>query len=114
MYQEIQEHFKGSKLHHVEAARRALEAHRFGPAIEQDLSRLMELTAVLEKAQKTPMPESQKIGILRTIMAHEERPHDRAVYDMASYNKESWRGVGYYPIREGRGSHGVKHRTAVL
>ena len=43
MYQEIQDHFKGCKLHHVEAARRALEAHRFGPEIEQDLSRLMEL-----------------------------------------------------------------------
>ena len=52
MYQEIQDHFKGCKLHHVEAARRALEAHWFGPEIEQDLSRLMELIAVLEKAQK--------------------------------------------------------------
>ena len=90
MYQEIQKHFKGSKLHHVEAARRALEAHRLGLAIEQDLSRLMELIAVLEKAQETPMPESQKFGILRTIIAHEERPHVRAVYGMASYNKESF------------------------
>ena len=89
MYQEIQDHFKGCKLHHVEAARRALEAHRFGPEIEQDLSRLMELIAVLEKAQKMPMPESQKFGILKIIMAHEERPHVRAVYGMASYNKES-------------------------
>ena len=88
MYQEIQEYSKGSKLRYVEAARRALEAHRLGPAIEQDLSRLMELIAVLEKAQQTPMPESQKFGILRTIMAHEERPHVRAVYGMASYNKE--------------------------
>ena len=72
----------------MEAARRALEAHRFGPEIEQDLSRLMELIAVLEKAQKTPMPESQKFGILKIIMAHEERPHVRPVYGMASYNKE--------------------------
>ena len=50
----------------------------------------MELIAVLEKAQQMPMPESQKFGILRTIMAHEERPHVRAVYGMASYNKESF------------------------
>ena len=90
MYQEIQDHFKGCKLHHVEAARRALEAHRFGPEIEQDLSRLMELIAILEKAQKMPLPESQKFGILKIIMAHEERPHVRAVYGMASYNKESF------------------------
>ena len=78
----------------------------------------MELIAVLEKAQKTPMPESQKFGILKIIMAHEERPHVRAVYGMASYNKESFnatiRGVGYYTTREGRGSHGGKHRTTVL
>ena len=90
MYQEIQEHFKGSKLHHVEAARRALEAHRLEPAIEQDLSRLMELIAVLKKAQHMPMPESQKFGILRTIITHEERPHVRAIYAMASYNKKSF------------------------
>ena len=99
----------------MEAARRALEAHRLGPELEQDLSRLMELIAVLEKAQKTPMPESQKFGIL-AIMAHDERPHVRVVYGMASYNKESFntaikRGVGYYLFR---GSNGGKHRTTVL
>ena len=74
----------------MEAARRALEAHRLGPELGQDLSRLMELIAVLEKAQKMPMPESQKFGILKVIIAHEERPHVRAVYGMASYNKESF------------------------
>ena len=101
MYQEIQEYSKGSKLRYVEAARRALEAHRLGPAIEKDLSRLMELIAVLVKAQQTPMPESQKFGILRTIMAHEERPHVRAVYGMASYNKESFNAT-IKKIREER------------
>ena len=70
MYQEIQDHFKGSKLHHVEVARRVLEVHRLGPQIEQDLSRLMELIAILEKDPKMEMPESQKFRILRTIMMH--------------------------------------------
>ena len=36
------------------------------------------------------MPESQKFGILRTLMMYEERPHVRAVYGMASYYKESF------------------------
>ena len=54
MYQEIQEHSKGSKLHHVEAARRALEAHRLGPAIEQDLSRLIELNAGVSEIWNPP------------------------------------------------------------
>ena len=89
MYWEIQEHFKGGKQHHVETAKRMLEAHRLGPAIEQNLSRLLELISILEKAQKMEMPESQKFGILRTIMMYEERPHVRAVYGMASYNKKS-------------------------
>ena len=53
----------------------------------------MELKAVLEKAQKMPMPESQKFGILKIIMAHEERPHVRAVYGMTSYNKESFNAM---------------------
>ena len=90
MYREIQEHFKGGKQHHVETAKRMLEAHRLGPAIEQNMSRLLELISILEKAQKMEMPESQKFGILRTIMMYEERPHIRAVYGMAPYNKESF------------------------
>ena len=32
MYREIQKHYKGGKQHHVETARRMLEAHRLGPA----------------------------------------------------------------------------------
>ena len=90
MYREIQEHFKGGKNYHVETARRMLDAHRLGPEIEQDLSKQLELISVLEEAQKMEMPESQKFGILRTLMIYEERPHVRAVYGMASYNKESF------------------------
>ena len=71
MYREIQEQFKGGKQHHVKTARRMLEAHRLRPAIEQDLSRPLELISVLEKAQKMEMPESQKFGILRTHMMYE-------------------------------------------
>ena len=54
----------------MEVARRVLEVHRLGPQIEQDLSRLMELIAILEKDPKMEMPESQKFRILRTIMMH--------------------------------------------
>ena len=60
---------------------------------------LTELIAILKKAQKTPMPESQKFRILKIIMAHEERPHVRAVYGMASYNKESFNAT----IKNGSG-----------
>ena len=41
LYRMIQEHFKGGKNHHVEAARRKLIAHRCGPDIERDMSRLL-------------------------------------------------------------------------
>ena len=44
----------------------------------------------LEIAQKMEMPESQKFGILRTIMRHEERAHVKSVYGLASYHKESF------------------------
>ena len=44
----------------------------------------------LEIAQKMEMPESQKFGILRTIMRHKERAHVKSVYGMASYHKESF------------------------
>ena len=90
LYRMIQEHFKGVKNHHVEAARRKLNAHRFGPDIERDMSRLLELISDLEIAQKMEMPESQKFGILRTIMHYEERAHVKSVYGMASYQKESF------------------------
>ena len=54
----IQEHFKGGKNHHIELARRKLNAHRFGLDIERDLSRLLVLISELEVAQKMEMPES--------------------------------------------------------
>ena len=90
LYRVIREHFKGGKNHHVEAARKKLNAHRFRPDIERDISRLLELISDLEIAQKIEMPESQKFGILRTIMRHEERAHVKSVYGMASYHKESF------------------------
>ena len=57
------------KKHHVESARRKLNAHRLGPDIERDFSRLLVLISELEVAQKMDMPESQKFGILRNIMS---------------------------------------------
>ena len=38
IYRAIQEHFKGGKSHHVEAARKKLNDHRLGQDIERDLS----------------------------------------------------------------------------
>ena len=46
LYRMIQGHFKGGKNHHVVAARRKLNAHRFGPDIERDMSRLLELSRI--------------------------------------------------------------------
>ena len=90
IYREIQEHFKGGKNHHVEAARKKLNDYRLGPNIERDLSTLLELISALEEAQGMVMPESQKFGILRVLMAHEERVHFRNIVSIASYNKESF------------------------
>ena len=89
VYKVIQEHFKGGKNLHNESARRKLNAHRFGPDIERDLSRLLVLISELEVAQKTEMPESQKFGILRNIISFEERPHGRTLFGLASYYKST-------------------------
>ena len=90
LYNVIQEHFKGGKNHHVESARRKLNAHRFGPDIDRDISRLLTLISELEVAQKMEMPESQKFGILRNIISHEERPYVKNLFGMASYMKETF------------------------
>ena len=68
----------------MEAAWKKLNAHRLGPDIERDLSKLLELISDLEVAQKIKMPESQKFGVLRVLMAHEKRVH----VSIASYNRE--------------------------
>ena len=90
VFKVIQEYFKGGKNHHVESARRKLNAHRFGPDIERGISRLLVLISELEVAQKMEMPESQKFGILRSIISYEERPHVRNLFEMASYMKENF------------------------
>ena len=90
VYRAIQEHCKGSKNHHVEAARKMLNTHRLGPDIERDMSKLLELISELEVAQKMEMPESQKFRVLRVLMAHEERVHMKNVVGIASYNKENF------------------------
>ena len=90
LYKVIQEHFIGGKNHHVESARRKLNAHRFGPDIERDISRLLVLISELEVAQRMDMPECQKFGILRNIIGHEERPYVKNLFGMASYMKETF------------------------
>ena len=74
----------------MEAARKKLNDHRIGLNIERDLSTLLELISSLEEAQGMVMPESQKFGILRVLMAHEERVHVRNIVGIASYNKENF------------------------
>ena len=88
VYKVILEHFKGGKNHHIESARRKLSAHRFGPDVERDLSRLLVLISELEEAQKMKMPESQKFGILRTIISFEERPYVKTLFGLAIYHKQ--------------------------
>ena len=90
IYRAIQEHFKGGKNHHVESARKKLNDYRLGQDIERDLSTLLELISSLEEAQGMVMPESQKFGILRVLMAQEERVHVRNIVGIASYNKENF------------------------
>ena len=90
IYRAIQDHFKGGKNRHVEAARKKLNDHRLGQDIERDLSTLLELISSLEEAQGMVMPESQKFGILRVLMAQEERAHVRNIVGIASYNKENF------------------------
>ena len=90
VFKVIQEHFKGGKNHHIESAKRKLNAHRIGPDIEREISRLLVLVSELEVAQKMEMPESQKFGILRNIISYEERPHMRNLFGIASYMKENF------------------------
>ena len=54
------------------------------------MSRLLELISDFEIAQKMEMPESQKFGILRTIMHYEERAHVKSVYQIGI---SIWHGI---------------------
>ena len=86
IYRTIEEHFKGDKNHHVEAARNKLNAHRLG----RGLSKLLELISDLEVAQIMEMSESQKFRILRILMQHEKHVHVKNVVGIASYNRENF------------------------
>ena len=117
LYRVIQEHFKGGKNHHVEAATRKLSAYRFGPDIERDISRLLELISDLEIAQKMEMPESQKFGIMRTIMLHEDRAQcmswHRIIRRALTPSSRKLRRVGCNTARQEGSSDGGEHGTPI-
>ena len=91
LYNVIQEHFKGGKNHHVESARRKLNAHRFGPDIERDISKLLTLISELEVAQKMEMPESQKFGILQDLRRVGHNTNGQASSDGGQHGNPSGR-----------------------
>ena len=82
----------------VDAARKKLNAHRPGPDIERDLSKLMELISDLKVAQKMEMPESQKYEVLRVLIPHEWRVHVKKVVGIAS-RKFKKSGMRYWRKR---------------
>ena len=107
IHKAIQEHFKGGKSYHVEAARKKLNAHRLGPDIERGLFKSMERISDLEVPQKMEMLE--KFGILREGPREMPRPTRKILILRSRKLKRS----GMHCRRQEQSSNGSKHGTSL-
>ena len=72
-YLKILDFLKGHKHHHFESARVALNNFRSATDVEKEIFILKDLISNLEKAQGTPLVDSNKFGVLRESMRVEKR-----------------------------------------
>ena len=84
-YLKILDFFKGHKHHHIESARVALNNFRFATDVEKDIFPLKDLISNLEKAQGTPLVDSNKFGVLRESMRVEKRVEINMAFDHACH-----------------------------
>ena len=89
-YLKILDFFKGHKHHHIESARVALNNFRFATDLEKDIFTLKDLISNLEKAQGTPLVDSNKFGVLRESMRVEERDKINMAFNHACLTNQSF------------------------
>ena len=85
LYLIIKEYFKGHKHHHIEFARNALH-HCMFIIVDKDIYNLRQLITNLEDAQEAPLPEAQKMGVLRCMMVDEQRLNLTQAFNWACLN----------------------------
>ena len=87
LYLIIKEYFKGHKHHHIEFARNALHHCKFTQHVDKNIYNLRQLITNLEEAQEAPLPEAQKMGILRGMMVDGQRLNVTQAFNWACLNE---------------------------
>ena len=93
LYLIIKEYFKGHKHHHIGFARNALHHCKFTHHVNKDIYNLRQLITNLEEAQEAPLPEAQKMGILRGMMVDEQQLNVTKAFNWACLNKQQFEPV---------------------
>ena len=89
-YLKILDFFKGHKHHHIESARVALNNFRFATDVEKNIFTLKDYISNLEKAQGSPLVDSNKFGVLRESMRVEKRVKMNVAFDHACLTNQSF------------------------
>ena len=89
-YLKILDFFKGHKHHHIESARVALNNFRFATDVEKNIFTLKDYISNLEKAQGSPLVDSNKFGVLRESMRVEKRVKINMAFDHACLTNQSF------------------------
>ena len=89
-YSKILDFFKGHKHLHIESARVAPNNFRFATDVEMDIFTLKNLISNLEKAQGTPLVDSNKFSVLRESMRVEKRGKIYITFNHACLTNQSF------------------------
>ena len=84
---------QGHKHHHIEFARNAVHHCKFTQHVDKDIYILRQLITNLEDAQEAPLPEAQKMGVLRGMMVDEQRLNLREAFNWTCLNKFTFETV---------------------
>ena len=93
LYLIIKEYFKGHKHHHIEFARNALHHCKSTQHFDKEICNVRQLVTNLEEAQKAPLPEAQKMGVLRGMMVDEQRLNLTEAFKWACLNRYTFETV---------------------
>ena len=93
LYLIIKEYYKGHKHHHIEFARNDLHHCKFTQHVDKDIYNLRQMITNLEEAQEAPLPEAQKMDVLRGMMVDEQRSNLTQAFNWACLNKQQFEPV---------------------
>ena len=89
----IKEYFKGHKHHHIDFACNALHHCKFTQHVDKDIYNLRQMITNLEDAQEAPLPEGQKMRVLRGMMVAEQRLNLTQAFNWARLNSHTFENV---------------------